>query len=67
MNSRIFATGARALQYSSSRGFQTSARRLDAAVAGAPVLPARKPMGAFRGGYVYSSFYTDIVFLLLFF
>ncbi|RKU46184.1 hypothetical protein DL546_008560 [Coniochaeta pulveracea] len=51
MSSRILSTGARALFHSARavRSFQTSARRLDAAVA-SPVLPARKPMGAFRGG-----------------
>ncbi|KAH8890990.1 hypothetical protein GQ53DRAFT_165989 [Thozetella sp. PMI_491] len=48
MNSKILSAGARALTPAlrGSRNFQTSARRLDATVA----LPARRPVGAFRGG-----------------
>ncbi|KAK3941584.1 hypothetical protein QBC46DRAFT_458276 [Diplogelasinospora grovesii] len=60
MASRILSrTGARAFTSAAAapalrtsaaaRNFQTSAARLDA-VAGAAPLPARKPMGAFRGG-----------------
>ncbi|KAK1769622.1 hypothetical protein QBC33DRAFT_531390 [Phialemonium atrogriseum] len=53
MASRILSSGARALTSGMpavrmTRNFQTSARRLDA-VAASP-LPARKPVGAFRGG-----------------
>ncbi|KAJ9157744.1 hypothetical protein NKR23_g640 [Pleurostoma richardsiae] len=52
MASRLVSSGARALSTplsaAATRSFQTSARLLDAAPA-AP-LPARKPMGAFRGG-----------------
>ncbi|KAK3341522.1 hypothetical protein B0T25DRAFT_573890 [Lasiosphaeria hispida] len=50
MASRILSTGARAVApaFRSVRNFQTSAARLDA-VAAAP-LPARKPVGALRGG-----------------
>ncbi|KAK0733469.1 hypothetical protein B0T26DRAFT_21999 [Lasiosphaeria miniovina] len=54
MNSQILLTGARALSSATlrsaaaARTFQTSAARLDT-VAAAPI-PARKPVGAFRGG-----------------
>ncbi|RMJ05282.1 hypothetical protein BHE90_015747 [Fusarium euwallaceae] len=41
--SRVFISSSRAL---AARGFHTSARRM----ADAAPLPARKPMGAFRGG-----------------
>ncbi|KAJ9164811.1 hypothetical protein NKR19_g1007 [Coniochaeta hoffmannii] len=52
MNSRLLSIGARGLFRngpSAARTFQTSARRCDTAST-APVLPARKPVGAFRGG-----------------
>lgn len=52
MASRAFSSGARALtstSFAARRTFQTSAPRLYAEAA---PLPARKPMGAFRGGYV---------------
>ncbi|OIW34694.1 hypothetical protein CONLIGDRAFT_626727 [Coniochaeta ligniaria NRRL 30616] len=52
MSSRLLSIGARGLLSSgpsAARAFQTSARRCESAVA-APVLPARKPVGAFRGG-----------------
>jgi len=54
MASRLFTPGLRALGNASqvmraTRSFQTTARLGDA-VAAAP-LPARKPVGAFRGGY----------------
>ncbi|KAB5580033.1 hypothetical protein GE09DRAFT_1080642 [Coniochaeta sp. 2T2.1] len=51
MSSRLFSIGARSLLRSgpsAARAFQTSARRCEAVAA--PVLPARKPVGAFRGG-----------------
>lgn len=52
MASRILASGARALSSPAAfrpvRSFQTSAQRL----ADAAPLPPRKPVGAFRGGYV---------------
>lgn len=54
MSSRLLSIGARGLLRSgpsATRAFQTSARRCETAAA-APVLPARKPVGAFRGGYV---------------
>ncbi|KAL8388481.1 hypothetical protein RB595_009214 [Gaeumannomyces hyphopodioides] len=52
MSSRIFSPSARALAqasaaFRSGRTFQTTSRRFDA---GAVSLPARKPVGAFRGG-----------------
>ncbi|KAK0655722.1 hypothetical protein B0T16DRAFT_397594 [Cercophora newfieldiana] len=52
MSSRILSTGARAVTsaapaFRSARAFQTSAARLDAVTA---PLPARKPIGALRGG-----------------
>ncbi|KAK7745497.1 hypothetical protein SLS53_002995 [Cytospora paraplurivora] len=52
MTSRLFTTSARALASTNiapcvTRSFQTSARRLSAE---AVPLPARKPLGAFRGG-----------------
>ncbi len=55
MASRTFAPGMRTLSNASfalraTRNFQTSSRRLIDATAAAP-LPARKPIGAFRGGY----------------
>ncbi|TLS26164.1 hypothetical protein PpBr36_05250 [Pyricularia pennisetigena] len=50
MSSRLFSTGARVLGRTSplARSFQTTTRRFDA-VSNA-TLPARKPVGAFRGG-----------------
>ncbi|KAH7359047.1 hypothetical protein B0T11DRAFT_285646 [Plectosphaerella cucumerina] len=50
MASRLFASGARALptlRAAASRSFQTSSVLRDASTA---ALPARKPVGAFRGG-----------------
>ncbi|RSL63493.1 hypothetical protein CEP53_004416 [Fusarium sp. AF-6] len=47
--SRVFISSSRAL---AARGFHTSARRM----ADAAPLPARKPMGAFRGGSSVSLF-----------
>ncbi|KAK0618335.1 hypothetical protein B0T17DRAFT_333944 [Bombardia bombarda] len=53
MSSRIISAGLRALPVRSAatatRTFQTSAQRLNTVAAAAP-LPARKPVGAFRGG-----------------
>ncbi|RSM16614.1 hypothetical protein CEP52_000355 [Fusarium oligoseptatum] len=46
--SRVFISSSRAL---AARGFHTSARRM----ADAAPLPARKPMGAFRGGFLSGS------------
>lgn len=49
MASRLLSTGARAIfSAAPARSFQTSAARLDA-VAAVP-LPARRPIGALRGG-----------------
>ncbi|KAM7182771.1 hypothetical protein V8F33_014028 [Rhypophila sp. PSN 637] len=54
MSARILSTGiglrasAPFAARSATRHFQTSARRLEAVVA--PAIPARKPVGAFRGG-----------------
>ncbi len=54
MASKMFTPGLRALSHASAtaarsaRSFQTTSRLADA-VAAAP-LPARKPVGAFRGG-----------------
>ncbi|KAL2140237.1 hypothetical protein VTI28DRAFT_4051 [Corynascus sepedonium] len=54
MASKIFSHGARALTRTATpvRTFNTSAARLDAVAAGAaaPPLPARRPIGALRGG-----------------
>ncbi|KAH6845382.1 hypothetical protein B0I37DRAFT_355857 [Chaetomium sp. MPI-CAGE-AT-0009] len=55
MASRILSHGARALSRTAApttaRAFNTSAARLDAVAAGvAPPLPARRPVGALRGG-----------------
>jgi hypothetical protein len=56
MSSRILSSGGRLLATASrnARSFTTSSIRLDAAATAAPVLPARKPMGAMRGGFVSS-------------
>jgi hypothetical protein len=63
MASRILSHGARALTRAAPvRSFTTSPARLDAVVA-AP-LPARRPVGALRGGYVFpflSSFFRFLV------
>ncbi|KAK3695348.1 hypothetical protein B0T22DRAFT_455047 [Podospora appendiculata] len=51
MSSRILSRGARALSGAApARSFQTSARRLNGAAAAAAPIPARRPVGAFRGG-----------------
>ena len=53
MASRILTQGARALTRTTPvRTFTTSPARLDSV---APVLPARRPVGALRGGYVFPS------------
>lgn len=66
MASRAFTSSARALtsttaRFAARRTFQTSAPRLYADAA-AP-LPARKPMGAFRGGCVWTLFACSSPFL----
>ncbi|GAB1310947.1 hypothetical protein MFIFM68171_01157 [Madurella fahalii] len=52
MASRMLSYGARALRTGAApvRTFTTSAARLDAVAAGAAPLPARRPVGALRGG-----------------
>ncbi|KXX74261.1 hypothetical protein MMYC01_208774 [Madurella mycetomatis] len=52
MASRILSYSARTLRTGTAplRTFTTSAARLDAVAAGAAPLPARKPVGALRGG-----------------
>jgi hypothetical protein len=48
---RLGARGTRAPQ----RHFSTTLRGLDAAPVAPAAVPVKRPVGAFRGGYVYSS------------